>query len=80
MKAIMHFNKIEEWVAWIFGITGGCIAYANMPILLHLDWSFLLTSIFKLLWTGFVALFSGAMGVVGKRLVEHSKWFKNIFK
>jgi hypothetical protein len=72
-------HKVEDWVAWIFGVTGGCFAFLHIPQILTIDWSIIISGALKLLWTGLVAVMSGAMGVVGKKLVENSGWLKKIF-
>jgi uncharacterized membrane protein YGL010W len=76
VKAAMHLNKFEEVISWLLGLIGGGIAYANIPTLLHIDWSFILTKLFSLIWAGGIAFFTGAMGWLGQKVMQKVKWFK----
>lgn len=76
----MHLDKTEEWISWLFGLIGGSLAYANIPVILHIDWSFIFTKLLGLGWAGIVACFSGAMGWFGQYAVQKLPWIKKIFK
>lgn len=57
-------------MAAVSGIAGGGL-YITLG---KIDWQVLFNSLGSLLWLGFIALFSGAMGVLGKHLA--SKYLK----
>lgn len=63
-------QKYDNITGFISGIFGG-IAYINFA---NITWETAWESIGHLLWLGFIALFTGAMGVAGKHLI--TKWFK----
>lgn len=63
-------QKYDELTAAISGIVGGFISIHLMGITWQTAWEYL----GQLLWVGFIALFTGGMGVVGKHFV--SKWLK----
>jgi uncharacterized membrane protein YGL010W len=78
VKAAMFNTKVEEAISWVLGLVGGGLAYANIPALLHIDWSFILTKLLALVWAGGIAFFTGAMGWLGQKVMQKAKWFKKI--
>lgn len=64
MKLAM--NSMNDTVAALFGIVGGIITSLIMGITWQNAWE----NAGNLLWLGFVAMFTGGMGIVGKKLVE----------
>ena len=63
MTAMEHRN--EDTIAFISGIIGSILAIN----LAQITWDGIWSNIANLLWLGTIALFSGAMGVIGKKLV-----------
>jgi len=67
----MHFDEIDKAIAWVFGMIGGCFAYINIPVIfLGISFADVMDKVVGLAWAGFVAIFTGGMGVFGKRLFE----------
>jgi hypothetical protein len=64
MKAQAMKHPIDDIVGLVFGIAGGGI-YAK---LMGITWQFAWQSLGHIIWIGFIAVFSGAMGVIGKHL------------
>ena len=60
----MH-EKYDELTAFISGIIGGSVTIHIIGI----SWQDILSNVSNLLWIGFVALFTGGMGVLGKHIV-----------
>lgn len=65
---IRHF--VDDIVAFVSGIAGGS-AYLKIA---GITWQDAWQNIEHLLWLGFVAMFTGAMGVIGRHLII--KYFK----
>ena len=63
-------QKYDELTGFIFGTAGGFGAVN----LLGITWNTAWQNVGQLLWVGFIALFTGGMGVLGKHLV--TKWLK----
>lgn len=74
----MHLNKIEDAVSWLLGLISGGIAYANIPTLLHIDWSFIMSKLLAICWAGGIAFFTGAMGWLGQKVMGKWKWLQKI--
>ena len=68
------YGGVEKMIAWICGMAGGCLAYANAHLMFIDLWGTIQDKLLSILWAGFVAFFTGAMGVLGKRMIE--KLFK----
>lgn len=63
-------NGVEKWVAWVCGMAGGCLAYVKAHLFMIDIWGTLQDKLISICWAGFVAFFTGAMGVLGKRAIE----------
>lgn len=68
----MHFENLENGIAWLFGLVGGCLAVIYRSDLIQMNWGSVGDKLFSLAWAAAVALVSGAAGVLGKKLIE---WF-----
>lgn len=64
IKILMH-EKYDEITAFISGLIGGVATIHIMDI----TWNDVWNNAGQLIWVGFVALFTGGMGVLGKHLV-----------
>lgn len=64
------YGGVEKTVAWICGMAGGCLAYVKAHLFLMDIWGSLQDRLISIAWAGFVAFFTGAMGVLGKRAIE----------
>jgi len=74
MRAMNIHSGVEKTIAWICGMAGGCLAYAKAHLFMMDIWGTLQDKLVSIVWAGFVAFFTGAMGVLGKRAIE--KLFK----
>lgn len=59
-------HPIDDIVGFFSGLFGGSVAAWVMGITWQNAWE----SAGKLLWLGFVAMFTGGMGVLGKHLIQ----------
>ena len=66
----MHYNPEDL----IVGVAGAIVGVLT-SFFLGITWQIVFESVANLIWLGFVALFTGAMSVVGKRLIE--KYYKS---
>ena len=65
MKSTMK-HPIDDIVGFFSGLFGGSV-YAFIA---GITWQNAFDSLGKLLWLGFVAMFTGGMGILGKHLVQ----------
>lgn len=59
-------QRFDDLTAFLSGLVGAILAINLMDITWDIAWE----NLGRLLWLGFVALFSGAMGVLGKHLIS----------
>lgn len=59
-------QKYDELTAFLSGIAGSLLAINLAGITWETAWA----NLGNLLWLGFIAMFSGAMGVLGKHLIN----------
>jgi len=64
MKAIMK-HPIDDIIAFVSGTFGGSL----YMVIAGITWQSFFDSALQMLWVGFVAAFTGAMGVVGKHMI-----------
>ena len=73
MKIQMH-QKYDELTGFLAGLVGGGLTIHLMDI----TWKDIFNNAGQLVWVGFVALFTGLMGVLGKHVASSIiKRYKN---
>lgn len=67
----MQHSYVEKAIGYMFGLAGGCLAYIKVHLMFGVGfWGTLQDKAISILWAAFVAFISGAMGVLGKRMIE----------
>lgn len=61
----MNYNT-DDIIAAGSGLVGGLVT----TVLMDITWQSAWENLGHLLWVGFVAMFTGAMGVIGKHLID----------
>jgi len=59
-------ERFDDLTGFLSGLIGAALAIGLMDITWNIAWE----NLGRLLWLGFVAGFSGAMGVLGKHLIS----------
>lgn len=82
VKVKFNVEDLATWIMGLIGLVSGCMAYVNGIPFLDFSWSGLADNIIGLLWAGFVAVFTTALGMLTKHIYDVKmksridKWLK----